>query len=171
MKHHTLAGCMIRTVAGILMIFAALPLRAAWSIDEIPNVHLADSTRFVSNPSGVLSDDAVRQLDAMLAEIWRTTSAEPVVVAIDEADMDDVPTFATKLFEKWGIGKSDKDNGLLLLISRDQRRVELRTGQGMEGVITDAYASRLIRNVIAPVSVRMTMTEGCLKRSTLSAIR
>ncbi|MCM1336178.1 MAG: TPM domain-containing protein [Candidatus Amulumruptor caecigallinarius] len=134
----------------IAVVASTLPMLAAWSIDDVPNVHLADSTRFVSNPAGVLSQQAVAQIDAQLAQIWRSTTAEPVVVVIDEADTDDLDTYATKLFEKWGIGKSDKDNGLLILISRDQRRAVIRTGQGMEGVIPDAYASRIIRNVMAP---------------------
>lgn len=139
----------IATLA-ITMLAASMRLLAAWSINDVPNVHLSDSTQFVSNPSGVLSDAAVSQLNATLGQIWRTTTAEPVVVAIDEADTDDLDTYATELFEKWGIGKSDNDNGLLILISRDQRRAVIRTGQGMEGVLPDVYASRIIRNVMAP---------------------
>jgi len=58
--------------------------------------------------------------------------------------------FATALFEKWGIGKSDKDNGLLLLISRDDRAVQIRTGYGLEGVVPDIIAGRVIRDEIVP---------------------
>lgn len=123
---------------------------AQYAIRDIPNVHLSDSTRYVSDPVGILSSEAVRDLDRKLAAIWQTTSAEPVVVIIDKANTDDLDTYATDLFESWGIGKKDKDNGLLILISRDQRRAVIRTGQGVEGLIPDAIASRIIRNVMAP---------------------
>lgn len=49
-----------------------------------------------------------------------------------------------------GVGKKDRDNGLLVVISRDDRRAALRTGYGMEGVINDARAGRIIRYGIAP---------------------
>lgn len=133
----------------LMVLFSAFTSRAEYSIADIPNVHISDSTRYVSDPAGILSPEAVRGLDGKLGNIWRTTSAEPVVVVIDKADTDDLDTYATELFESWGIGKKDKDNGLLILVSRDQRRAVIRTGQGVEGLIPDAVASRIIRNVMA----------------------
>lgn len=149
----------------LLLLLLPIKCFAAWSIDDIPNVHVADSTRYVSNPSGVLSEAAVRQLDATFARIWQTTTAEPVLVAIDSADSDDIDAYATDLFEKWGIGKGDKDNGLLILISRDQRKAVIRTGKGMEGVLPDVYASRIIRNVMAPA-----YREGNYDQGTVDAV-
>lgn len=137
-------------VALSVLTFVAFQTKAEYAIADIPNVHLSDSTRYVSDPEGILTSEAVRDLDRKLATIWQTTSAEPVVVIIDSADTDDLDTYATDLFESWKIGKKDKDNGLLILISRDQRRAVIRTGQGVEGLIPDAIASRIIRNVMAP---------------------
>lgn len=145
-----------------MLLAVALPSRAEYSVADIPNVHLSDSTRYVSDPAGILSDAAVRELDGTLGNIWRTTSAEPVVVVIDSADTDDLDTYATDLFESWGIGKQDKDNGLLILISRDQRRAVIRTGQGVEGLIPDAIASRIIRNVMAPRMAREDYDGGTI---------
>ena len=64
---------------------------AAMTVDRVPNVHVADRTRYVSNPSGVLSDAAVASLDRQLGEIWKSTSAEVVIVAIDRIDGDMTP--------------------------------------------------------------------------------
>lgn len=136
--------------AALMLFLLTFNAGAVVSVDMIPNVHLRDSTQFVSNPSGILSSEAVKRLNGTIGKIWHASSAEIVVVAIDEADTDDLDKFATALFEKWGIGKKDKDNGLLILISRDQRQAVIRTGRGMDGVMTDAYASRIIRNVMAP---------------------
>lgn len=122
-----------------------------YAVNEVPNVYIADSTRFVSNPDGILSDETVRQLDRDLAELRRTTTAEVAVVVIDDLkDTDDVDRFATDLFTEWGIGKADRDNGVLVLLVKDQRAVTIRTGQGAEGVVTDLAAGRIIRNVMTP---------------------
>ncbi len=124
---------------------------AAMTVDEVPNVHVADRTRYVSNPSGVLSDAAVARLDREIASIWNNTSAEVVVVAVDRIDDSMTPEeFATELFEKWGIGKGDKDNGLLILVSRDDRAAQIRTGYGLEGVLPDIVAGRILRNDMFP---------------------
>jgi len=121
------------------------------TVDEVPNVHIADRYRYVSNPSGILSDEAVRQLDDTIRSVWDETSVELVVVVVGYVDPSMTPgEFATKLFEKWGIGKKDKDNGLLVLVSRDDHAAEIRTGYGVEGAVPDIIAGRIIRNKMIP---------------------
>ena len=134
-------------LAMLCTLLAALGC-AAMTVDRVPNVHVADRTRYVSNPSGVLSDAAVASLDRQLGEIWKSTSAEVVIVAIDRIDGDMTP--ATALFEKWGIGKADNDNGLLILVSRGDRAAQIRTGYGLEGVLPDIVAGRILRNDMFP---------------------
>lgn len=134
----------------LILLGCVLPLMAAHSVADIPNVHTADRNRYVSNPDGVLSDAAVRSMDEMIGPLWDATSSEFVVVAVDDIDTDDIDGFATKLYEKWGIGKSDNDNGMLMLIVRDKRRAVLRTGYGLEGVMPDIVCGRIIRDDMAP---------------------
>lgn len=122
----------------------------ARSIDDVPNVHVADRTKYVSNPDGVLSPAAEAELNSMLGDIWSSTSAEVVVVAVDDLDGMDVNDYATSLFEKWRIGKADKDNGLLILISKGDRRAALRTGYGLEGPLPDITLGRIIREGMIP---------------------
>ncbi len=120
------------------------------TIENVPNVHVADRTRYVSNPDNILSPEAEARLNEMLADLWNKTSAEVVVVAVDEIDGGDADTFATELFQKWGVGKKDNSNGLLFLVSRGDRKTVIRTGYGMEGVIPDVIAGRIIRNISNP---------------------
>lgn len=135
----------------LFLYMAAVITVGAETVDEVPNVHVADRTRYVSNPDGVLSSDAVARIDARLASLWQNTSAEVVVIAVDQIDPTMTPDeFATALFEKWGVGKKDKDNGVVVLISRSDRRAVIRTGYGVEGVLPDIIAGRIIRNVMAP---------------------
>lgn len=140
----------MRQLITIFGLFIAL-LSSAMTVDQVPNVHVASRDRYVSNPSGVLSENTVRALDAAIGDLWRQSSAEMAVVAVDKIDESMTPEeFATALFEKWRIGKSDKDNGVLLLISRDDRAVQIRTGYGLEGALPDITAGRIIRDKMFP---------------------
>lgn len=135
----------------IYMVLCALSMGAAtYTIDQIPNVHVADSSRYVSDPDGILSADALRQADTLMRDIRRTTSSEAVMVIVDDIDGGDIDTFATELFEKWGIGKSDLDNGLLVLVAKDLRRAAIRTGYGLEGVMPDIICAKILREKMFP---------------------
>lgn len=152
--------------SGLSLILFGLTFMVSWAIgiDEVPNVHVADRTRYVSNPSGVLSDEAVSRLDSEIASLWDDTSVELVVVAVDRIDSSLTPEeFATKLFEKWGIGKQDKDNGVLVLLSRDDHAAIIRTGYGVEGALPDIIAGRIIRNVMFPLYREGKYDEGTVE--------
>lgn len=140
---------MKKTILSILLALVAM-VAGAYTVKEIPNVHVQDRTRYVSNPDGILSLEAQTRADSIVAGIWRASTAEVAVAIVDQIDGSDINTFATDLFTEWGLGKKDNDNGLLVLIVKGERKAVLRTGYGMEGVIPDVYASRIIRNDMAP---------------------
>lgn len=140
---------MTKYIFSILLALVSLTANA-YTIEQIPNVHIQNSTRYVSNPDGILSAEAQAQADSIIAQIWATSSAEVVAVVVNEIDGSDIDSFATELFTSWGIGKKDKDNGLLVLIVKDMRKAAIRTGYGMEGVVPDIIAGRIIRNYMAP---------------------
>ena len=134
----------------ILLLTAIVATAATYTVDQIPNVHLADSTRFVSDPDGILSAKALAQTDAIMRDIRRQTSAEAVVVVVDDIDGGDIDSFATELFTKWGLGKSDVDNGLLILVAKNLRRAAIRPGYGLEGVLPDIICYRILRDKMFP---------------------
>ena len=141
---------MTRLLPIITICLVSVVSVTAYTVDEIPNVHVTDHTRYVSNPDGILSQSAVTQSDSIISGIWRETTAEVVVVAVNDIGNADINTFATELFTKWGIGKKDNDNGLLVLIVKGQRKAVIRTGYGVEGVAPDIIAGRIIRDGMAP---------------------
>lgn len=148
MKRHLIHPTRLLTL--LLCLFTATA-SFAMTVDEVPNVHKSSRTRYVSNPSGILSPETEARLDRAIGQLWDKSSVELVVVAVDRIDPSMTPAeFATALFEKWGIGKSDNDNGLLVLIARDDRAVQIRTGYGMEGVVPDVIAGRVIRERMLP---------------------
>lgn len=143
----------IRLTALLLSLLLLAGLNASattYTVADIPNVHKLDSTRYVSNPDDILSPAAVATLDSLMRNIRRTTSAEAVVVVVDNIDGGDIDTFATDLFGDWGLGKSDVDNGLLILVAKDLRRAAIRTGYGLEGVLPDITCGRILRSEMFP---------------------
>ena len=156
---------LLRYISVILLTVAGTAVTMARTIDEVPNVHLADSTRYVSDPDGYLSAEGLHKADALIASMWHTQKAEPAVVVVSDLSGIDIDTYATELFDAWKIGKADTDNGLLLLISVNDRRAALRTGRGTEIALTDARAGRIIREIIAPA-----MKEGDVDNAVINAM-
>lgn len=134
----------------LIVLISALCARAI-EIDDIPNVQKTDSTQYVSDPFNLLKPDTRKNLNIALQQLRAQTTAEVVVVMIDAVPDDtDVETFATDLFDEWGLGQKDVDNGVLMVVSRDDHAVTIRTGRGVEGVLPDITCGRIIRNQIIP---------------------
>lgn len=138
-----------RYISLAIALIAALSA-TAYTIEEIPNVHVADKTRYVSNPDGILTKATVDSLDATIGSIWSTSSAEVVAVVVNSIGNDDIDNFATGLFRHWGIGKKDNNNGILILVVKEQRKAVIRSGYGAEGLLPDIICGRIIRNDMAP---------------------
>lgn len=137
-----------------LAVIAAILLcsltTTATAVKDVENVHLKNRTRYVSDMAGVLSPKAIAMGDSLLSQIWQTSSAEPVVVIVPDLDGEDINDYATELFTQWSIGKKDRDNGVLVLVSINDRKAAIRTGYGAEGVLPDALCWGIIRNDMLP---------------------
>ena len=117
----------------------------------VPNVFTTDSTRLLSDPEGYISAEGRERIDAALYEIRRTTGVEFATVILPSIGERDIESFSTDLFRLWGLGSKTRNDGLLLLIVMDQRKVRFETGYGMEGILTDVRASRIQRQYIIPL--------------------
>lgn len=107
-------------------------------------------TGYVNDFANLLSDEEEASLEKTLSDFDRETSNQISVVTITTLDGDTVENFATKLFAEWGIGGEKNDNGILLLVSRDEREVRIEVGYGLEGALTDIQANDIIENAIVP---------------------
>ena len=141
---------MKRLFSIFLIIACIFPIVSALAVGDIENVHVGNRTRYVSDMAGAMSPAGRAQADSLLASMWRQSSAEPVVVIVSNLDGEEINDFATRLFTHWGIGKKEKDNGVLMLISTGDRKAVIRTGYGAEGVLPDVIASNIIRHDMAP---------------------
>ncbi len=121
-----------------------------YRVKDIQNVQLQDRTRFVSNPDGILSRDAVARLDSLCYSLKEQGIAEVAIVAVDDIASRDVFGFSQELFETWGVGDDALDNGLGILLVKDMREVRFHTGYGLEGVLTDAMCVQIQQDYMLP---------------------
>jgi len=107
-------------------------------------------TRLVNDFTGLLSDQQQIILNNKLLEFNNQTSTQIYIVTHNDLQGYAVGEFGQLLAEKWGIGQKGRDNGILILVSPEIRKVTIQTGYGLEGAVPDAIAKRLIENVITP---------------------
>ena len=134
-----------RAVISSLLLGAfilVLPL-AAERVEDVPDPRRA-SGGYVADSGGVLGPEYTRLIDAVSRELQAKTTVELAVVTVGDMGGLEIEEFAEKLFRRFAIGARGKDNGLLLLCSRDDRALRLEVGYGLESVIPDARASRLL---------------------------
>ena len=126
---------MKRILLTLLLVAAATFGTTAknYTVDSVPNVQVADQRRFVSNPDGILSPEAVYTIDTMLYRLRTSGVAEVAVVAVESIGFDEPREFATSLFRHWGLGDKEQNNGLLVLLVLGQGAIEIETGYGIEG--------------------------------------
>lgn len=141
----------------ILLVAALLLLGVApatygveYRVSEVPNVQLEDRRRFVTNPDGILSDEAVARLDSLCFSLRERGLAEVVVVALDDIEPRDMVAFSQELFEGWGVGDDKLDNGLGILLVGDMREIRFHTGYGLEGVLSDALCYEIQQEFMVP---------------------
>jgi len=133
----------------LLLLFLYLPATAVLAQDKDfpprPN-----PPRLVNDLAGTMSADQIAKLEEKLVGYDRTTSTQITVVTIKNLGGYEVAQYATELANRWGIGQANKDNGVLIFASVEDRKINISTGYGLEGALTDVLSGRIIRNEIAP---------------------
>lgn len=105
---------------------------------------------FVTDSAGIFTASQTADLNQRLVAFEENTTNQLVIVTIDELGFDTIESYANGLFNQNKIGQEGKDNGLLILFSELDREVRIEVGYGLEPYITDAVASRIIRNTMIP---------------------
>ncbi|WP_225894467.1 TPM domain-containing protein [Atlanticothrix silvestris] len=122
----------------------------AVTVQEVPNPR-KEYGGWVTDMAGILSDETEAQINQMISELEAKKGTEMAVVTVPKTSPSASPKkFATELFNYWGIGKKGQDNGILLLISVGDRRVEIETGYGVEAILPDAKVGNIIDTQIIP---------------------
>ena len=107
-------------------------------------------TGFVNDYAGLLKAEEKAVLEQKLSDYEKQTGNEVSIVIVQALDGDTAQNVANNLFNEWGIGKKNKDNGILVLISLKERSFWMEIGYGLEDKLTDAQSNWLFRNIIIP---------------------
>lgn len=134
-----------RILGVLLLLFCFLAVAGAkvYKVEDVPMVHLADRTRYVSNPDGILSASSVATIDSMLLALEESTGIQVLVAVLGDIEGGDCFDFAYRLGKENGVGEKERDNGLVVLLSTGERCVQFATGYGLEGVMPDAICKRI----------------------------
>lgn len=124
--------------------------------------------RYVSDYTQTLSPQDLTTLENALADYGRKTSSQIAVVIVPSTQGEEISHYSHTLFNLWGIGRAKQNNGVLLLVAKDDRKLFIATGRGLEGALPDAIASSIIRNEITPYFKQNLYAQGIAKG--LSAI-
>ena len=104
----------------------------------------------VNDFAGVISTETEQQLDSVLSNLAAKTGAEVAVVTVNDLGGLDETTYAVELMKEWGIGSKEQNDGILILVSVQDRRLRIEVGYGLEYLITDARAGQIRDNYMVP---------------------
>jgi len=113
-------------------------------------VNLPKPVGLVNDFASLFSENFRSRLELQLSDLKTKTTVEFAVVTVKNLENLTVEEYSNQLFKAWGIGQKDKDNGLLLLISKDDKKIRFETGYGLEGTLPDGRLGEIIRTKISP---------------------
>jgi uncharacterized protein len=133
----------IRAIAvGLVLAGLCCPVILAQDFPK-PQGHVNDFANLLSPAEKV-------GLEAKLVKLAQETGAEVAVVTVIDLEGTYIEDYASRLFEAWGIGKKDQDNGVLFITSLAERKVRIEVGYGLEPIITDGRAGRILDEKVLP---------------------
>ncbi len=113
-------------------------------------LNLPALTGRVVDQATIIPLDARGAIEAKLAELEAKSGIQLVVATVATLEGQEIEPYANQLFRAWGLGQKDKNNGVLLLVAPNERRVRIEVGYGLEGTLTDALSKIIIVNAITP---------------------
>lgn len=132
----------------LLFVMALLCIQlvhAQFKIPEKPNLETS-----VYDYSNLLSASEKSNLEEKLIKYSDTTSTQIVIAVINSTEGEDINFLGAQWGQKWGIGQAKEDNGILILLAKDDRKIAINTGYGIEHLLTDALSKRIIEGDIIP---------------------
>lgn len=105
--------------------------------------------RVVDN-AGMIDASTRQSIVSKLEAFEKKTSAQVVVATVDSLDGEAIEPYANRLFRAWGLGQAGDDNGVLLLVAKNDRKMRIEVGYGLEGTLTDLHSKLIIENTMVP---------------------
>ncbi|MHB8809776.1 MAG: TPM domain-containing protein [Desulfobulbaceae bacterium] len=105
---------------------------------------------YVNDYASMMSAEVRAKLESDLQAFDRSDSTQVAILTIDSLDGDPIEDFSMRVVDQWQIGQKGKDNGVLFLAVKNDRKMRIEVGRGLEHVLTDLAAGRIIDGVVAP---------------------
>lgn len=137
-----LAAVMLAVAVALCCALIAAPAAARSGFPEL--------TGRVVDDAHLLSPEAEARLVERLAALERDTSDQLVVVTVHDLGGREIEEYGYRLGRHWGIGRGETDNGVLLIVAPNDRKVRIEVGYGLEPILTDAFSANVIQNEILP---------------------
>lgn len=131
-----------RAALGFLLLLLAL---SAWAQVAVP-----DLSRRVTDLTGTLSAGQVAALENRLAAFETQKGSQIALLIVPTTQPEDIAQFGIRVAAQWKVGRKKIDDGVILIVAKDDRKLRLEVGYGLEGVIPDAVAKRVIAETITP---------------------
>ncbi len=131
--------------AFLITLFAFSFSFAQYDIPKKPDVQTS-----VYDYSNLLSPSEKSSLEEKLITYSDTTSTQIVIAVINSTNGENINYLGAQWGQEWGIGQAKEDNGILILLAKDDRKIAINTGYGIEHLLTDALSKRIIENDIIP---------------------
>lgn len=150
-------------------IIVFLALLSPWMTNaqlQIPEVW---GTR-IHDEAKILSPAFINEMEQLLKLHEDSTSNQLAILIVPSLNDEPIEDYTLRVAEKWKLGQGEKDNGALLFISLNDRKVRIEVGEGLEGVLPDAISNQIIRNEIAPY-FRQDNYEGGIRAAIYAMIR
>ncbi|MCM8764394.1 MAG: TPM domain-containing protein, partial [Candidatus Omnitrophica bacterium] len=136
---------MVNRICQLLPLHFAIFFVLLYPLNRIP-----EPTGFINDFAGILTVDEKSELEKQVEVFEQATGIEIAVVMLGSLEGRNIEEVSNEIFNSWGIGKKKKDNGILIVISMNERKIRIEVGYGLESFLTDGRCGLIIRNRIAP---------------------
>ncbi|MCF7669612.1 MAG: TPM domain-containing protein [Verrucomicrobia bacterium] len=152
------------------VLFSTVMLFGQTEFDQLlQNLAANKPNSYVVDRADVIPTEQEAKLESLLRELQSKTTAMIEVVALPSLEGGEINDFAVRLFEAWGIGAAEEDNGVLFLVTVQERKVRIEVGYGLEPVLNDAMVGRILDEYVIPYFKEERMGDGILQGSIVLA--
>ena len=124
---------------------------------------------YVNDYAHILSASGKEAISAVCQELEAKTTAQIAIATVESTYPESIDTYAVNLFSRWGVGRRGKDNGLLIVVAKKDKKVWIEVGYGLEGIIPDAFAHYVYSKQLVPAFRKGAYGEGLLAATTIFA--
>ncbi len=150
-------------LACIMLLFCSNAATAAGR--EVPGYR-----GYVNDYASMMSAATRAKLESELRSFDLSDSTQVAILTIDSLEGDALEEFSIRVVDKWQVGRKGKDNGVLFLVVKNDRKMRIEVGRGLEHVLTDLAAGRIIDRVVSPLFKTGRFDEG-FQAGTLAIIQ